>query len=436
MAHQDVDIVAIGAGPSNLALGVALEELAPTPVAQRTLVLEQHSDVRWQRNLLLPWAESQVSFLKDLVTLRNPRSRFTFLNFLHEQGRLDEFINLSTFTPYRTEISAYLQWVADTLEHVRISYDRRCTSIEPRRAADGSVEGWLVTTADGDTVSARDLVVGTGRDPHVPEVFSGLPADRVVHSTGYLEGIAALPKDAPHRVVVVGGAQSAAEMFRSVHDDLPHSRPTIVMRSIGFGHYQTSKFINELYYPSFIDEFHQARPEARARILREMRQTNYAGLAPGLLEELYRMRYLQRLAGQERSRVLTLVDVVGARLDGDDIVLDLEDSKTGAVEELRCDVVLLGTGFDPRPPRLLRALMEPLGRTELTADRGYRVDLGETASAALYLQGVNEETHGISDSLLSVLAQRSRHIVDDILDRRRPRSNGAATRLVTTGGSV
>ncbi|MFE9749566.1 lysine N(6)-hydroxylase/L-ornithine N(5)-oxygenase family protein [Saccharothrix saharensis] len=436
MAHQDVDIVAIGAGPSNLALGVALEELAPSSVAQRTLVLEQHSDVRWQRNLLLPWAESQVSFLKDLVTLRNPRSRFTFLNFLHEQGRLDEFINLSTFTPYRTEISAYLQWVADTLEHVRISYDRRCTSVEPRRAADGSVEGWLVTTAGGDTVSARDLVVGTGRDPHVPEVFAGLPAERVVHSTGYLEGIAALPKDEPHRVVVVGGAQSAAEMFRSVHDDLPRSRPTIVMRSIGFGHYQTSKFINELYYPSFIDEFHQAAPEARARILREMRQTNYAGLAPGLLEELYRMRYLQRLAGQERSQVLTMVDVVGARLDGDDIVLDLRDSKTGTVEELRCDIVLLGTGFDPRPPRLLRALMEPLGITEPAVDRGYRVDLGAASSAALYLQGVNEETHGISDSLLSVLAQRSEHIVDDILDRRRPRSNGSSTRLVTTGGSA
>ena len=29
MAHQEVEILAIGAGPSNLALAVAVEELAP-----------------------------------------------------------------------------------------------------------------------------------------------------------------------------------------------------------------------------------------------------------------------------------------------------------------------------------------------------------------------------------------------------------------------
>jgi L-ornithine N5-oxygenase len=434
VTHQDVEIVAIGAGPSNLALGVALEELAPRHLAERTVLLEQHSDVKWQRNLLLPWAESQVSFLKDLVTLRNPRSRFTFLNYLHEQGRLDEFINLGTFTPYRGEISSYLQWVANSLDHVRIQYDQRCTSIEPTRASDGSVNGWLVTMADGSTVGARDLVVGAGRDAQVPEVFAGMPSDRVIHSTRYLEGISRLPKGAPHRVVVIGGAQSAAEMFRSVHDDLPNSRPTIIMRSIGFGNYQTSKFINELFYPSFIDEFFNADSEYRAQILREMRHTNYAGLAPGLLEELYRMLYLQRLTGNERSRVITMSDVVGARTDGDGVVLELLDRKTGVVENLPCDVVLLGTGFDPRPPALLRSLADALGQKELVVDRGYRVDLGGSNEAELYLQGVNEETHGISDSLLSVLAQRSKHIVSDVLRRRRPGTNGDASHLVSAQG--
>jgi L-ornithine N5-oxygenase len=36
----------------------------------------------------------------------------------------------------------------------------------------------------------------------------------------------------------------------------------------------------------------------------------------------------------------------------------------------------------------------------------------------VYLQGVNEETHGIADSLISVLAHRSQDIVDDLLSRR------------------
>src|SRR5262249_17495551 len=130
VTDREVDLLAIGAGPANLALAVALEESGPPALAERTLLLEQHPDIRWQRDLLLPWARSQVSFLKDLVTLRNPRSRFSFLSFLHDRGRLDEFVNLATFHPYRWEMSDYLQWVADSLATVRVRYDARVERIE------------------------------------------------------------------------------------------------------------------------------------------------------------------------------------------------------------------------------------------------------------------------------------------------------------------
>ena len=83
---------------------------------------------------MLPFARSQVSFIKDLVTLRNPRSRFSFLNFLHDRGRLDEFVNLGTFNPYRKDISDYLQWVAWNLQDVRVRYNARCMNVTPRRA--------------------------------------------------------------------------------------------------------------------------------------------------------------------------------------------------------------------------------------------------------------------------------------------------------------
>jgi L-ornithine N5-oxygenase len=42
MDNQDVELLAIGAGPSNLALGVAIEEMAPADLASRTLIIEQH----------------------------------------------------------------------------------------------------------------------------------------------------------------------------------------------------------------------------------------------------------------------------------------------------------------------------------------------------------------------------------------------------------
>src|ERR1700712_3726668 len=149
--RQEVEILAIGAGPANLALGVALEELAPD-MARETLIVEQHDTVVWQRGLLLPWSQSQVSFLKDLVTRRNPRSQFSFINFLHSTGRLDDFINLGSFTPYRLEISDYLSWVARNLSQVRIQSGRRCVSIEPGYGSGGEVREWLVGLADGGEI--------------------------------------------------------------------------------------------------------------------------------------------------------------------------------------------------------------------------------------------------------------------------------------------
>ncbi|MFC0430876.1 DUF692 family multinuclear iron-containing protein [Kutzneria buriramensis] len=117
MIKQDVDVLMISAGPSNLALAVAIEESGVPELATNTLVLEQCPDVKWQRSLLLQWVRSQVSFLKDLVTLRNPQSRFSFLNYLHEQAELDANL-VSSAINFRADPSAAL----DALPLDRIAY--------------------------------------------------------------------------------------------------------------------------------------------------------------------------------------------------------------------------------------------------------------------------------------------------------------------------
>ncbi|MEU0878327.1 SidA/IucD/PvdA family monooxygenase [Lentzea sp. NPDC005914] len=417
MTVQDVGVLAIGAGPANLALAVAIEESGAPELAGDTLVLEQHGDVKWQRGTLMPWARSQVSFLKDLVTLRNPTSRFSFLSFLYDQGRLDEFVNLGTFHPYRWEMSDYLQWVASSLERVSVRYNACAQRIEPNHE-NGVITGWTVTLANGDVIRCRDLVVGGGRDPHVPAMFAGLPAGKVVHSSQYLHRIGDVPKDRPLHAVVVGGAQSAAEIFYALHNDLPDSQVTMVVRSIGLQNYQTSKFINEAFFPSYVDEFYDTPPEVREQILGEMRFANYAGLAPPFLDELYTMLYQQKMLGPQRSSVRSMTEVAGARLDGDEIVLDLHDRRTGKVDPVRCDLVVLGTGYDQRMPAMARDLAAQLDLDDIAVSRQYRVDIGDAAWGALYLQGVNEKTHGMSDSLISVLAHRSQDIVNDLLARR------------------
>jgi L-ornithine N5-oxygenase len=422
MVDREFEILAVGAGPANLGLAVAVEELAPDGLASDCLLIERDDEIAWQRGMLMPWAQSQVSFLKDLVSLRNPRSRYSFLNYLHSVGRLDAFVNLATFTPYRIEISNYLRWVADSLERVKVEYGRRCVDIEPIRDACGALAGWATHLADGSTIRSTTLVLGVGRDPLIPTPFVDLPPERIVHSTQYLPRMAELatkpPDEQPNRVVVIGGAQSSAEMLAAVRQDLPHSRPTLLMRSVGFTTYQSSRFTNELYYPSFVDDFYHAPPPARAQMLREMHHTNYSGLSASLLEELYRRMYLERLAGEERTRIKTMTDVTAARMAGDDVLLTVRERTTGRVQAIACDLVLLGTGYQRQMPAVIRRLATDLGLTDVRVTRNYRLVTGMPGPGGCYLQGVNEETHGIADSLLSVVGPRAAEIVLDIVSRR------------------
>jgi L-ornithine N5-monooxygenase len=418
VTNREGEVLAIGAGPANLALAVAIEESGSDELAKHTLLLERDPDTTWQRNLLMPWARSQVSFLKDLVTLRNPSSKFSFLSFLHHQGRLDEFINLGTFHPFRWEFSDYLQWVAASLKHVTIRYNTPTTQLTPSRDPDGTITGWTATLTNGDTIHTRDLIIGTGRAPHIPETFTNLPQHQVIHSTQYRTRIATIPKETPIRAAIIGGAQSAAEMFYSLHETLPNSQITMIVRSIGLQNYQTSKFINELFFPSFTDEFYNSPPETRTQILKDMHLTNYAGLAPPFLDNLYTMLYQQKTLGPHRATIRAMTDVTAARTDGHDIILDLHDRKNGKTEPLHCDLVLLGTGYDPRMPPIISNLTTQLELTNITISRSYRLDLGDTTWGAIYLQGLNEQTHGIADSLISVLAHRSQDILTDLLNRR------------------
>ncbi|WP_020387432.1 SidA/IucD/PvdA family monooxygenase [Kribbella catacumbae] len=413
----EVELLAIGAGPSNLGLAVALEELAPD-LAENTLLIDRNPTIEWQQGMLMPWATSQVSFLKDLVTQRDPRSKFSFLNHLFETGRLDEFVNMSTFTPYRVEFAKYLRWVADSLTKVRIDLGRECVALLPRRDETGAVTGWVTTLADGTTITSRYLVYGGSREPNIPPVLAGVSPTRIVHSTSYRQRVAELSGELPYRVAVVGSSQSAAEMFRALRDDLPDSDVTWLMRSIGLSSDESSKFTNELYYPSFVDEFYQARPAAREQILREMYRTNYSVVTPPMLEHLYTDLYLDRFNDRNDRRLVTMVDITAARETDEEVVLELTDRRTGAVTELHRDVVFLGTGFDTRMPRLVRELAGNLELDRIDVSRQYRLELDSSSTAACYLQGVNEQTHGISDSLLSVLAQRAEEICRDIIAHR------------------
>ena len=60
MTTREVELLAVGAGPANLALAVALEELADDALAGGTVVVERRPAVGWQQGLLMPWANAPI----------------------------------------------------------------------------------------------------------------------------------------------------------------------------------------------------------------------------------------------------------------------------------------------------------------------------------------------------------------------------------------
>ncbi|HGM5805345.1 TPA: SidA/IucD/PvdA family monooxygenase [Serratia marcescens] len=411
---QHTDLLMIGCGPSNLAVGIALEECTETHNINSSLILEKSDSVCWHRGMLFPEAQSQVSFLKDLVTQRDPTSQFSFLNFLHKTKRLDNFVNLQTFNPYRKEISDYLQWVADGLAKTQVVYNSNVVAVRPELAPEGKIIGWHVTVENGDSYLANRLIFGAGRDLNIPAVFEHVSPDNVIHSANYLTALERINSDSISSIAVIGGAQSSAEMYQSCIEHFPTANITMIMRSIGLVNYEGSQFTNTLFQNDYINTYFNCDNEVREKTLAAMHTTNYSGVAPSTLSGLYRFHYLQELRGENRAVMLTQCDILHAVDDDGGVLITWKDNKSGHSHSARFDVVLLGTGYKNKTPTLFDSLSNHLDIEKIRVDRNYRAVLPYAPGVSLHLQGVNESTHGIADSLLSVLAFRSKEIIDDI----------------------
>ncbi|KPC77289.1 hypothetical protein ADL35_20825, partial [Streptomyces sp. NRRL WC-3753] len=100
LAIYFVVVLGIGFGPANLALAIALDEEGRDFDVH---FLEARTGPSWQSAMMLDGSDIQNHPVRDLVSLRNPRSRFTFINYLFENGRLLEHLNVPMEFPLRKE---------------------------------------------------------------------------------------------------------------------------------------------------------------------------------------------------------------------------------------------------------------------------------------------------------------------------------------------
>ncbi len=428
-----LDLVGIGFGPSNLGLGVSVEEhnRRVDPAHRvRARFLERQPRFGWHRGMLIADARMQVSFLKDLATLRDPTSSYSFLNYLSERGRLVDFLNRQSFFPTRLEFHDYLDWAAQRVE-VPVDYATDVTEVRPARTnGDGPVlEVHAVRAGRPVVLRARNVVVATGLHPHVPDGVALGP--RVWHNRDLVHRVAELAAGPqPRRCTVVGAGQSAAEAVEYLHRSFPDAEVCAVFNRYGYSPADDSGFANRVFDPAAAEEFFAAPPETRIQLMAVHRNTNYSVVDGDLIRELYERHYAERVAGTERLRFHKVSTVQELREEAGRVRVVVRSRLDGTVTELDSDVVVLATGYrSGDPTRFLRGLTAergPDGRPSITRD--YRLVVPETA-AGVYVQGATEQTHGIGSTLLSNVAVRSGEILASVLAardaRRVPATSGA-----------
>src|SRR5450830_1827429 len=376
------DLIGIGFGPSNLALAIALQEREKAQGKLDVLFLDKQADYRWHGNTLVTQSELQISFLKDLVTLRNPTSPYSFVNYLKAHNRLVDFINLGTFYPCRMEFNDYLRWVAGQFQ-AQSRYGEEVLAIEP--------------ILHHQQVDALRVISRDARgEQHVRTTRS---------------------------VVVIGGGQSAAEAFVDLNDSFPSVHVDMILRGSALKPADDSPFVNEVFSPAFTDRVFQQVGAERERLLAEYQNTNYSVVDLDLIERIYGIFYRQKVSGTARQvfRTLTVVEHVSAGPLG--IELALRNNATGETSVSHYDAVILATGYERQMHRELLAPLEAY-MSDFEVSRDYRIVTDERCKAGIYIQGFSQASHGLSDTLLSVLPIRADEIAASRYAHDRHRGQG------------
>ncbi|WP_306208548.1 lysine N(6)-hydroxylase/L-ornithine N(5)-oxygenase family protein [Actinoplanes sp. RD1] len=423
MSEPELDVVGIGFGPSNLAMAIAVSEhnaSGASPVSAR--FLERQASFGWHRGMLLDDATMQVSFLKDLVTLRNPTSEFSFLRYLHSRGRLVDFINHKNLFPLRAEFHDYFVWAAEQVAD-QVTYGSEVLSVTPVRGEGGDVTAVDVLAREGErltTLRARNLVVGTGLRPRLPEGVTA--SDRVWHTSDLLHRLPGIRGTRPRRFVVVGAGQSAAEAVATLHTEFPEAEVCAVFSRYGYSPADDSSFANRIFDPAAVDEFYAAPEAVKQQLMDYHGNTNYSVVDIDLINELYRRAYQEKVLGRERLRMLNVSRMTQVADGPDGVVATVHSLVTGEVTRLEADVVVCATGYHQADPFAILGDVGELCRRDergrARVERDYRIAADPGLRVGVYLQGGTEHTHGITSALLSNTAIRVGEILDSVVSRR------------------
>jgi lysine N6-hydroxylase len=409
---QVYNLIGIGIGPFNLGLAALLH-----PVEDVSAVFFDQSDgFDWHPGLMLHSATLQTPFMgTDLVTMADPTSRFSFLNFLKQTGRLYPFFIRENFYMLRREYNVYCQWAIAQLASCRFS--QKVSRLVYR---DGLYEVTVQHTKTGDvsTWYAEKLVLGTGTQPYTPSFVHREQLPGVIHTSAYLPNKAAILEKGD--LTIIGSGQSAAEIF---YDLLPETKHGLQLnwftRADRFFPMEYSKLTLELTSPEYVDYFYQMPPERRRKIL-SAQNTLFKGINFDLINEIFDTMYEMSVGGKKlnvqlntNSELTDITPVAGSH----SYTLHFNHVQQQRHFTIDTKSVVLATGYKYNEPAVISGIEERIRRTSdnlMDVHRNYTIDIH---NSEIFVQNAELHTHGFVSPDLGMGAYRNSHIINAIAGR-------------------
>lgn len=401
-------VIGIGIGPFNLGLAALLDPVKDVSA----IFFDQVDEFDWHPGLMLSHATLQVPFLADLVTMADPTSKYSFLNFVKQSGRLYQFYIRENFFLLRKEYNAYCKWVVSKLPNCKFSH--RVVSIKHNKGL-YEVSVLNIKNAITSTYYAKKLVLGTGTSPHIPKFIDKSAFSKVIHASEYLYYKSDILKN--NSVTIIGSGQSAAEVFQDI---LPATQDGLQLnwftRSSHFFPLENgSKLTLELTSPEYVDYFYNLPSQKRKQLLAGQNNL-FKGINQDLINQIFDTLYEMTVDNMPLNVALRAnmeLNKITASTN-DSYTLHFKQTELQKTYHQQSDFIILATGYRYKEPDFLTGIEDRIDRMDnglYHVQRHYTIDKNKDE---IFVQNAELHTHGIVTPDLGMGSYRNAHIINQV----------------------
>jgi len=410
MEQRDIlDVIGVGVGPFNLGLAALIDKTDCTYKC-----FEQKNEFNWHPGMLLEGTTLQVPFMADVVTMVDPKSPYTFLNYLHEHERLYQFYFFEKFHIPRNEYNHYCRWVASQLSG--LEFNSRVKEVKMHEGAKPFYEVTVEKEGKLHTYYSYHLVIGVGTQPVVPRDFQTVASDTFYHSAHYkMKRQQTLQAKS---ITVIGSGQSAAEIVCDLLQQQPEFDYKLnwYTRSKGFYPMEYSKLGLEHFSPDYTRYFYRLPEEKKESVLRNQALL-YKGISFETIGNIYELIYERTIGGKEVPLTLrALTELTDVEKTNDTHLLTLHQYEQDSFEKEESEIVIMATGYHAKEPAFMEGLREHLlfdEKGQLKISEFYQVEM-KKKGAPLFVQNGELHTHGVGAPDLGLGAYRNAVLINQI----------------------